>query len=86
MTPTQTTLIPIHSINRDGGVRHILMWISGGALALLALEAARQRPLSRETEELVQYAGYALLVLAAIWLFTRDLENLAVFMSGQTIR
>ena len=59
---------------------------SGGALTLLGLEAIRKKPLSRETEDLIQYAGYAFLVLAAIWLVTRDLENLALFLSGQVKR
>ena len=49
----------------------------GGALALLGYEAARGKPLDRDTEALVNYAGYAALILAAVFLFTRDLEHLA---------
>lgn len=49
---------------------------AGGTLALLGLEAATGWALDPDTEALVNYAGYAALLLAGIALIARDLGNL----------
>ncbi len=41
------------------------------------MEAATGSALDRDTEALINYAGFAFLMLTGIWLSTRDLENLA---------
>ena len=53
-----------------------LCW-AGGALALLAIEAVRRQALDRDTEGLINYGGYAFLVLSGIYLLTRDLDRMA---------
>jgi hypothetical protein len=68
-------LIPLLSFPRK-----LSCGFPGGALVLLGAEVVRGKRLSRENEELVQYVGYAMLILAAIWLFTRDLDKLALEM------
>ncbi len=43
------------------------------------------RKLDRDTEALINYAGFVFLVLLTIWLFTRDLDRLAITFFGKGI-
>jgi len=53
-------------------------------MVFLLLEAGRGKPVDKDTEALINYAGYALLILSAIYLFARDLDTLALyFLSGE---
>lgn len=46
----------------------------GGTFLLLLVELIRGERLDEETEFLINYAGYGLLVLAAIYLVLKDLK------------
>lgn len=61
--------------------RFPLCW-AGGALALLLIEAVRRQALDRDTEGVINYAGYVFLILTGIYLFTRDLDRLGGTLFG----
>lgn len=41
------------------------------------------KKLDKDTEALINYAGYVLLMLVAVWLFTRDLDRLGTMLFGK---
>ena len=54
---------------------------AGWALLLAGIEGARGRRLDPDLEDLMTSFGTAFLILASIWLVTRDLDSLASFLS-----
>lgn len=53
--------------------KHVASSLPGGALVLLLIEAARSKKFDKDTEALINYGGYVILVLLGIYLFNRDL-------------